>query len=169
MLKRSFRILWNEFGGRAIRGLVAVLLPTLILAGCESSRFKESTPTRELQEYISKSFAARTVSDRKGMLEHLTGDARSRLERWSSKGFKEAFLDRDRKFHHLSIRRQKRISDTEMSVIYELTYFTKAQDFEAKVTNRKMAMMVKKDKRWLIKEVKSIKELMEYKSGLTLP
>jgi len=139
---------------------------------CTSSQPKTEDPVRVLTEYINKSFSAHAVSDKEAMAKFLTGDVKNRLMAWSNEQFDQAFIQSKRKFIKLLIRENKKVSENEVSITYELSFFDPGKGAEAKVTNRKLAVLVRESATgspWLIREVKSIKELIEYQNEIALP
>lgn len=160
---------------RSSRGngsLLCVLVLLSQVVGCsrlDSRLSGPDDPKKRLNEYISKSFSVRQIQDRNQLADYLTGDARNRLHAWSDEQFKEAFIDSRRQFIKLAFREVKPTSGTEVSITYELTYLEQGRGSEAKVTNRKLAQMVKEQGKWVIKEVRNIKELIEYRNEMSLP
>jgi hypothetical protein len=153
------------------RGLNGFWLASLMLAlaaGCTPKAENKDDPKTRLNEYVSRSFAVKGVDDRKALSSYLTGEAKSRLDAWSDEQFQAAFIDSKRKFIKLAFKELKPVSATEASLTYELTYQSK----NTRVTQRKLAQMVKPPSapdQWLISEVRSIKELVEYTDEMSLP
>lgn len=164
--------------GRGFRAL-GLLLALLAVAGCTDRRSSDADPRKRVTDYISKSFAIREESDREGLLEQLTGDAKYRLAAWSDEQFKAAFIDSKRTFVNLQFHEIKQVTDSRYDITYDLVYWDggrspektdSAQDEAlAKVTQRKLAQVVNDRGRWLISDVRSIKELVEYKGEMSLP
>ncbi|MCC7440187.1 MAG: hypothetical protein IT285_01050 [Bdellovibrionales bacterium] len=127
------------------------------------------SPKKRLETYVSHSFAVSDAGDRSKLASFLTGDALDRLQAWSDDEFKAAFVDNKRKFHSLRVVRQTAVSAEEVTIEYELTYFDKSGQYEARVANRKLAELVLIDRDWLIKQVRNVQEVVEYKDALTLP
>ncbi len=155
--------------GSLILGLV------LSLSACNRSVSVVGDPKLRLTEYISRSFAITKVEEKDQLLAYLTGDVRTRLESWSPEQFREAFLDSKRQFIRLTVREIKPISEDEVQVTYELVYNQarkqgSGQKNEAKVTNKKLCQMVRKEHgQWYIADVRNIKELIEFQDELSLP
>ncbi len=126
-------------------------------------------PQKVLNEYISRSFAAKSPSDRLEMLKLLTGNAKNRLSAWSDDQFREAFLESKRQFVKLAFTESKSQSPQEMAVTYELSYVDQNKGHDAKVTQKKLAQMIEEHGHWLISDVKNIKELVEYRDEMSLP
>ncbi len=153
-------------------GLKAAVFSLVLLAaaaGCNRGTTGPDDPRSRLQEYISKSFNAKADGDRKEMIGFLTGDAKTRLSSWSDEQFRQAFLDTKRQFLKLSFREVKNISANEAVVTYELVYLDQSKGRDAKVSNRKLAQMVRENGRWFISDVRNIKELIEYQNEIALP
>jgi hypothetical protein len=60
-------------------------------------------------------------------------------------------------------------SPQDAMITYELTYLDQSKGHDAKVTHKKTAELSRKDERWLISEVKNLKEMIEYKNEMSLP
>lgn len=155
-------------------GLVLLILLMLfmmtVLNACTQKPEGASDPKKELTDYISKSFSMKTIEDKKLLLDHLTGETKSRLAAWSEEQFRAAFIDTKRQFVKLQIKEVKKNSDAEVGITYELTYLDLAKGKDVKVTNKKLALLTKEGGNpWLIKEVKNINELIEFRNEMALP
>ncbi len=151
---------------------LALIMLALVLssgAGCTKGPDSSDDPKGRLQEYISKSFAVRTPEDKKELVGYLTGEAKTRLSAWSDEQFREAFIDSKRQFLKLAFREVKQINPSEVSVTYELTYLDQGKGRDAKVTNKKLAQMLKEQGKWVVGSVRNIKELVEYQNEVSLP
>ena len=153
-----------------------LLVPTLLMVfpaiiGCTPKNKISEDPKVRLNEYISKSFAVRGAADRNDLMDYLTGDARKRLKNWSDDQFRQAFIDSKRQFLKLSFREVKPVSQTQSDITYEITYLSQNKDtgHETKITNRKLAEMILDQGKWMITDVRNLKELVEYSNELTLP
>ena len=149
------------------------LLVVAIAPACTSKQESSDDPKRRLNDYISQSFAVKGPQDRKELASFLTGEAKTRIESWSDEQFRQAFLDAKRTFVKLAFKEQKSVSPDELNITYEITYqsnYVDAQGLahDARITNRKLAHMVRMNAKWLISDVRNIKELVEYKNDLTL-
>jgi hypothetical protein len=129
----------------------------------------DGSPAKALENYIQISFHATGVADKKRMEDLLTGDTKARLMSWSDDQFTKAFLDSTKKFQSLKILESKKVSDDEVALTYELSYREGPKDKEAEITQRKMGTVVNEDGGWKIKEVRSIRESIEYLKELSLP
>lgn len=160
-----------------IKNPIWILSFVFAFSACNpSSFFKEGKedPKGRLTEYISKSFSVKAPGDRNEMVSYLTGDAKARLSGWSEDQFREAFIDSKREFIKLQFKELKSIAANEVEVTYEISYFeeSKGKDgksHHSKITNKKLCRMFKEENRWMIAEVRNIKELVEFKDELTLP
>jgi len=148
------------------------------LSACtQSAKLEASDPRRVLTDYISKSFSIKGVEDRAELVSHMTGDVKARLASWSESQFREAFVESKREFIKLSFREVKEISANEAQITYELSYFDRGRNKknetlpnrESKVTEKKLCQMLLVDGKWYIADVRSIKELVEFKNELSLP
>lgn len=149
--------------------LAAVLALGFSGAGCTARAPGPQDPERALSDYISLSFASKSPEDRPRLAALLTGEARERLLTWSDDQFREAFVDSKRKFVKLGITQRKPVNENEVSLTYELIYLDEGRGHEAKITNRKLARIVREEGRWKISEVRNVKELIEYKNEMSLP
>ena len=84
------------------------------------------------------------------MVNFLTGEAKRRLDSWSEDQFRQAFVDSHRTFVKLALRESKKVSDTEASITYEITYLDQNRGHDARVTNKKLAVLIRQGEKWLI-------------------
>lgn len=141
-----------------------------MLSACTTQSPKGMKPQQILTEYISRSFLIKQNSDRAGLAYFLTGDLKSRLNSWSDDQFRDAFIETKRKFIKLSFKDEKKVSDTEIALTYELTFLDETKKPSTKVTQKKLARIVfEEQERWLIADVRNIKELIEYQGELAFP
>jgi hypothetical protein len=155
----------------------AFLIGLLALLGaCTPKQEGQDDPKRRLNEYISQGFAVKNPQDRVQLLSYLTGDAKTRLESWSDEQFRQAFVDSKRQFIRLAFKELKPVSADEVGITYELTYQADYADPEgiahgshgAKITNRKLAQLVRQNGQWFISDVRNIREVVEYKDEMDL-
>lgn len=148
--------------------LLAVL-SFFVLAGCSDHEKAATDPKLRLNEYISKSFNAKSIQDKDEMMGYLTGEARVRLSGWSEDQFREAFIDSKREFLKLAFKEINPVSPDETNITYEISYLDKARGSKVKVTNKKMSRMVHESGKWMIRDVQNIRELIEYQNEMSLP
>jgi predicted small secreted protein len=148
---------------------VAVALAAFSFAACTETTDMGKDPKKVLNDYISHSFSVRTPSDRQVLLTYLARDAKSRLAAWSDEQFQEAFIDNKRQFVKLVFTETKPISSAETSITYELSYIDQGKGHDAKVTQKKLAQMILDQGKWQISDVRSIKEMVEYRNEMALP
>lgn len=152
------------------KGLSLVALGLLFaFSGCSQRSALPEDPKRLLGDYVSKSFAVDDIRDRQELSAYLTGDAKNRLASWSDEQFRQAFIVTKRELLKLLVTEIKKVSDREVSITYELTYLDKTKGRNTKVTNKKLCQVVKEQGKWLISDVRSIKELVEYQNEMSLP
>lgn len=147
-------------------------LLALWIAGCTPAGSPSQDPKKLLSEYISRSFAVSQSGDRARLVELLTGDARRRLEAWSEDQFREAFVEAKRQFVKLAYQEVKSVTADEVTITYELSYIDQARGSDAKVTQRKLARILRdpaQNTRWAIAEVRNLRELIEFRDELALP
>ncbi|OFZ80964.1 MAG: hypothetical protein A2583_02050 [Bdellovibrionales bacterium RIFOXYD1_FULL_53_11] len=147
----------------------AIMLVAVVLGACTKTGNAPDDPKKRLSEYISKSFSVTTIDDRQKMLSYLSRDAKNRLAAWSDEQFKQAFMDSKRQFIKLIIRETKQVSPAEMNITYEISFLDQTRGKDARVTNKKLCTMILDGGRWLITEVRNIKELVEYRNEMALP
>ena len=146
----------------------ATLLGLCLLSACTPD-VVDTTPAKVLDSYIQISFHATGIQDKKRMEELLTGDTKNRLVSWSDEQFTKAFMESKKKFTTLKMLETKKVSETEVALTYELSYQEGPDDKTAQITQRKLATIVQEDGGWKIKEVRSIRESIEYLKELSLP
>jgi hypothetical protein len=138
------------------------------LAGCTKQPGNANDPKQRLTDYISTSFSVRAVDDRAKLESYLTGGAKNRLASWSEEQFRQAFVDAKREFVKLSVREVKPVSPNRTDITYELTYVDQGKGPDARVTTKRMCEMALEDGKWFIREVKNIKELIEYRNEVSI-
>jgi hypothetical protein len=129
----------------------------------------DKSPVKVLESYIQISFSVASAEDKHKMEELLTGDTRNRLTAWSDQQFLKAFVETKKKFQGLKILENKKISETENAITYQLSYEEGENDKRAQVTQRKLCTVIQEDGVWRIKEVRSLRESIEYLKELSLP
>lgn len=138
-------------------------------SSCTREEKNENDPKQRLTDYISTSFSIREVSDRTKLEAYLTGGAKNRLVAWSEDQFRQAFVENKREKVKLAIREVKPVSPNRTDITYELTYIDQGRGPDARVTTKRMCeMTLEDDKKWYIREVKNIKELIEYKNEVSI-
>lgn len=148
--------------------LTVVLTLGLGFAGCTRQAADES-PAKVLENYIKISFNATSIEDKTKMEELLTGDSKTRLASWSDEQFLRAFVEAKRKFSNLRILENKKITDQEYALTYELSYEEGVPEKKSQISQRKLCTVVEVDGLWKIKEVRSIRESIEFLKELSLP
>jgi hypothetical protein len=138
------------------------------LMSCTQTQHQANDPKRRLTEYIEKSFNVRNVDDKQALLSFLSGEAKNRLASWSNDQFREAYIESKRKFDKLVFNEIKQLSAKETAITYVLTYTDKRGN-DVQITNKKLCKMTLENDKWLISEVRNIKELIEYKNEMSLP
>ncbi len=155
-----------------LRKLVQIMVAVLafsVLSACQKGPEGLDDPKKQLTNYISKSFSIKSLDDRKELLEFLAGDTRERLSTWSDEQFRQAFIETKREFIKLAIVDMKKQNEAEASITYELTYLDQERGKDAKVTTQRLAIMRRDSDRWLIQEVRNMKELVEFRNEMALP
>ncbi len=149
--------------------LTMVATAVILLQGACTNQVVDNTPTKVLESYIKISFNAQNLEDKKHMEDLLTGETKKRLLSWSDEQFIKAFIEAKKKFQGIKILENKKVNDQEVALTYELSYQEGPQDKTAQVTQRKLCNIVEEDGSWRIKEVRSIRESIEYLKEFTLP
>ena len=140
----------------------------MAFAAC-SDHLADSTPAKVLESYIQTSFNVKGPEDKKKMEELLTGDTKTRLSSWSDEQFMKAFVESKKKFQSLKILDSKKVSDNEYALTYELSYREGPEDKASEITQRKLCTIVQTEgNQWRIKEVRSIRESIEYLKDFNL-
>lgn len=157
----------------AAKNIFLRFIPTLLIvlvlgSSCSKKTAGDNDPKQRLTDYISTSFSVRDTSDRNKLTGYLTGGAKNRLVSWSDEQFRLAFVDSKREFVKLAIREVKPVNANRTDVTYELTYTDQGRGPDARVTTKRMCEMSFEDGKWMIREVKNIKELIEYKNEITI-
>ncbi|MFN7686086.1 MAG: hypothetical protein ACK5QT_11830 [Oligoflexia bacterium] len=148
---------------------VGLALWLALSAGCSTRQAGFDNPKTVLQDYISESFNVESIQDRDGLLRYLTGSAKNRLAAWSDEQFQAAFIKSRRQLIKLEFVDLKNPNPNEAGITYELTYLDQNRGQDAKVIHRKAAQLIRREDRWLISEVRNLKEMIEYKNEMSLP
>ena len=156
------------------RTVLSALLGVGLMVSCTNKVNVVGDPKQRLTEYIGRTFAIRSESDQETLLSYLTGDVKARLQSWSKDQFREAFIENKREFLKMTIREMKQISDHEVEMTYELKYHEFGSKIaghanRATITNKKLCQMVLIQGKWMISDVRSIKELLEFNDELAIP
>jgi hypothetical protein len=152
-----------------VKSFARILALSVVLFACTPD-VVDSTPAKVLESYIQISFNVQSVADKKRMEDLLTGDTKNRLVSWSDDQFMKAFQTAQKKFDTLKTLETKKVNDHEVALTYELSYTEGPADKTAQITQRKLATIVQEDGGgWKIKEVRSIRESIEYLKELSLP
>jgi len=151
--------------GKGGRGAWIMLL---MVSACTRDS-EESTPVRTLERYVRTSFQATGIQDKRVMESLLTGDTRSRLEAWNDEQFQRSFVEQKKTFKELKILENRKVSPEEVILVYELSYQQGPQDKGVRITQRKLGTLIREQSDWKIKEVRSIRESIEYLEELSLP
>ena len=152
---------WSRFG--------LALTFLLSLAACTHGEDLKGGPVDTLKGYINKSLDVKSAEDRKILTGYLTGEAKTRFASWSDEQFRQAFIESKRQYIKLLIKEVKNSSPTEANITYEFTYLDQSRGENAKVTNKKLCTVVQAQGKWLISDVRNIKELVEFQREMTLP
>lgn len=151
----------------------AVCIGLLISGACSRGGSSGTNPKEVLADYISLTFSAQAPSDRTKMLQSLTGEAKSRLAAWSDEQFRQAFIEKKRKFAKLAYLEVRARGERETSITYELTYRDTQKSSDVRVTQRKLARLTRdaggQQAPWKIAEVRNIRELIEFENEMSLP
>lgn len=147
-------------------GIISIVL--LALTACTSD-VEDSSPGKALESYVNISFNAKGIEDKAKMEELLTGDTKSRLGSWSAEQFLKSFVESRRKFKSLRILDSKKVSDSETVLTYELAFQEGPTEKLVAVTQKKICTLVKEGDAWRIKEVRSVRESIEYLNELSFP
>ena len=140
----------------------------VLVAGCTKSAKNENDPKQRLTDYISTSFSIRDTSGRDKLGSFLTGGAKNRLVAWSDEQFRQAFVDTKRDFLKLAIREVKPVTENRTDIPYDLTYIDQGKGPDARVTTKRLCEMTLQDGKWFIRDVRNIKELIEYKNEVSI-
>ena len=151
------------------RALLVTLVALVGMQACDRKQAGSEDPTGRLTGYINKSFSVKGAEDKQELLSFLTGDAKTRLASWSDEQFRQAFVESKRSMGKLLIRETKNVSPDEVNITYELSYTDQAKGKDVKVTNKKLCQLIREQGKWYIRDVRNIKELIEYKDEMSLP
>lgn len=156
-----------------------LLIVVVFIGGCLKSVYYAGDPKGVITEYVSKSFSIQKLEDKKILAEFLTGDVKNRFLDWSDEKFQSEFINSKRDLLKLSFKEERVISSIEVQVTYEVVYLDRGKPQStlkiaenshiSKITSKKLCQMVFNQEKWLIADVKNIKEFIEYQNQLSLP
>ena len=152
--------MWNKVS------LILSMLGVVVFgSSCTSNKVTgTNTPQKVLSDYVARSFSVQGVPEKPKLLELATGEVKETLEKMSDAEFRAYFVDSKREFTGLKVRDERKISEDRYSITYELSFNSKTAESFDKITNKKSALFVQKDSKWLISEVKNIKTLIEHQN-----
>lgn len=128
-----------------------------------------SSPKVYLEDYVQQSFAVKGIEDREKLLTRMTGDSRTRLAAWSNEQFLRAFVDSSRRFKRLRLLETKQIAEREVLITFELSFEELRSGAPTRVTQKTLGTLVLEGTEWKVRELKSIRESIEYLKGLSFP
>ncbi len=160
-------LLLKMFSKKLLLFLILSLALSSFLS-CTKKTSSDGDPKQRLTDYINTSFSVRETSDRAKLTSYLTGGAKNRLVSWSDEQFRLAFVDSKRELIKIAVREVKPVTPNRTDVTYELTYLDQGRGPDARVTTKRMCEMSLENGKWMIREVKNIKELIEYKNEITI-
>lgn len=164
------RIKWvvSTLGTSLILTRLILAVGLVGLGACTKSQ-QEASPVHVLEQYIQISFNVQSLEDKSKMEQLLTGETQKRLASWSNEQFVRAFMETKRKFDSLKVLENKKIGDQEVGLTYELAFFEGEGSKKARTVQRKLAVVTGAPNAWKIKEVRSIRESIEYLEEFSLP
>jgi hypothetical protein len=147
------------------------MIPALLFVAVSActSGVEDSSPGKTLESYVQISFSAKSIEDKARMETLLTGDTKSRLSSWSAEQFTKSFVEANRKFKTLKILETRKLNDHEVILTYELSFQEGPKDKMIEITQKKLCTLVKEADSWKIKEVRSVRESIEYLNELSFP
>ena len=154
-----------KFNAKFIRVMIVVLF----LGSACTRDDQNKSPIKVLEKYIEISFNAKSVEDKRKMEELLTGDTKTRLASWSDEQFIRAFVETKRKFQSIKVLENKKVNGDETAVTYELSFQEGENEKKVQISQRKLCVIVTEGDVSKIKEVRSIRESIEYLKELSLP
>lgn len=164
-----FRKATSKANSLLLSGILSGLFFGIVLTGCNSQEEVPNDPKKVLTAYISKSFDVKSPTEKQELVNFLAKDAKARLSAWSDDQFREAFIETKREFVKLVFTESKTRTPNDTDITYELTYIDQGKAAGSKVTQKKLAHLIQDQGKWLISDVQSIKELVEYKNEMSLP
>jgi hypothetical protein len=139
-----------------------------LLFAC-APRSDTDSPKFSLEDYVQQSFAVKGIEDREKLLSKMAGDSRIRLAAWSDEQFLRAFVDGSRKFKRLRLLETKQLAEREVLITFELSFEEIRSGAPTRVTQKTLGTMVLEGAQWKVRELKSIRESIEYLKGLSFP
>lgn len=153
---------------------LAVAALASVMACTGGNKGGAETPQRVLSEYVSRSFAVKAPVEKSKLLELTTGEVKKAIEQLDEAAFRSYFIDSKRDFLGLKVKDERKVGDGQYSITYELSYMsrglpvaTSAEPSVDRVTNKKHALFVNQDGKWLISEVKNLKTLIEHQNEMS--
>lgn len=141
-------------------------LLAVVVFGCTQNTQKDS-PQKTLSEYVARSFAIKSLEDKAKLLELTTGEVKTTLEKLDENSFRHYFIDGKKQFIALKVRDERKLDAERYSITYELTYVNDSSESKDKVTNKKHALFVSQNGKWVISEVRNLKTFIEHQNEMS--
>ena len=128
------------------------------------------TPEQALQEYINTGFSAKSLDDKKKLLDLSTGEAFDSLEKITDQDFVHQFVESKLRLVSLKTKDLRKEDNGNVSLIYEISFEDKANNVGSMLTNKKIAFLTldPKSNTWKIKSTTNVKSLVERKEDLVV-
>jgi hypothetical protein len=127
------------------------------------------SPKFYLEDYVQQSFSVRGIEDREKLLSRMAGESRVRLAAWSQEQFLKAFVDSARQFKRLRLLEVKQLAEREVLITFELSFEEQRAGSPTRVTQKTLGTLVLEGSQWKIRELRNIRESVEYLKGLSFP
>lgn len=154
--------------------ILAVAALASVMACTGGNKGGLETPQKVLSEYVSRSFAVKAPVEKSKLLELTTGEVKNAIERLDEAAFRSYFIDSKREFLGLKVKDERNVGADQYSITYELSYMSRSslvapgsEPSVDRVTNKKHALFVNQNGKWLISEVKSLKTLIEHQNEMS--
>ncbi len=151
---------------------VTCVIAVILFGACTGSKLQNGAPKDVLTEYVSRSFAVKSLADKVKLVELTTGEVKKVLEEMKDESFQQYFVAQKKEFISLKVKDERSLSDNTYSITYELTFKQQSLAFDGQlsqdlITNKKHAVFVKNDGHWIISEVKNLKTDIEHQNEMS--
>lgn len=114
----------------------------IVLAGC-TRKTGNLSAEQVLEAYVTLAMTARSVSDKKDLVNFTTGAARESLVAMSDDDFQKEFIDKKFKLIKFATKDKRVKNENELSLVYQITFEKTENEKPARVTLKKIAFFAK--------------------------
>ena len=161
---------------------ISLVASLVFSVSCTKSTPRAESTEAALEAYVKLAFNAKSVEDKKRLLDMSIGEANEWLSSLSDEGFRKQFVENHMVLGSMKTRDKSQDQNGDVSVVYELS-FKDGRGPEplgakepggamtaspAEYSVKKIAYLTREKDTWKIKATKNIKSLVERKDALEI-